>query len=75
MSKVLRTVGHCDKCHHEWFAQEKPLRCAKCKKSNWDMTANTDGDTLASPMMERREKTSDSMTNEEILRRWRELGA
>lgn len=27
---------HCERCGHNWKAEEKPLRCAKCKSPYWD---------------------------------------
>ena len=43
MSKLLKSVWHCDRCHHEWYTKEKPVRCSKCKARTWDSSSGTNG--------------------------------
>jgi predicted Zn-ribbon and HTH transcriptional regulator len=34
--KVEMFQCHCERCGYDWKAEEKPLRCAKCKTPYWD---------------------------------------
>jgi len=51
IEEVDRKVYHCicerTQCRHDWYAWEKPDRCAKCKSRAWNGSTRTKRQTNA----------------------------